>query len=120
MADDREAETLFQRQDLVRLEATVRRVMTSFVSVALPDPWAPASFALEPGLVAAGDVIGVAGSEDPKLASEKKKGLRVLAVRVGPAASPRFLLIHHADAPGGGGAGASGAPPKDDMDWSDV
>ena len=123
MSDDREAEALFQRGDLVRLEGKVRRVMTSFVSVDLPEPWAPASFSLPPESVAEGQPIGVAGTEDPNFASGKLKGMRVQAVRLESEGASRYLVVHHADE--GGGAGGSGSPApgtpnKDDMDWSDL
>jgi hypothetical protein len=120
MSDEPGAEALFKRSDLVRLEGKVRRAMTSFVSVELPEGWAPASFALPTGTVSDGDALGVAGIEDASLANAKRKGLRVEAVRVGPEGSARYLIVHHADPTDGSGPPAGGTPPKNDMDWSDV
>ena len=104
----------------MRLDGKVRRVMTSFVSVDLPQSWAPASFALPQGTVNEGEDIGVAGSEDSNLASGKLKGLRVLAVKVGPPDAPRYFVVHHSEGAGGSGSSPPPAPKKDDLDWSDV
>ena len=117
MGDEREASALFQRSDLVRLEGKVRHVMKTLVGVELPEGWAPASFALPPDTVAAGDEIGIAGVEDAGISGDKRRGLKVLAVRVGPASAPRYLVVEetveHSD-------DGSSSPKKDDMDWSDV
>ena len=117
MGDETDAAALFQRSDLVRLEGKVRHSIKTLVGVELPEGWAPASFALPPETVAAGDDIGVAGVEDAGISGDKRRGLKVLAVRVGPASSPRFIAVEktvdHED-------GGSSSPRKDDMDWSDV
>ena len=115
MGDDRDAAALFARGDLVRLEGKVKHAVTSFVGVELPEGWVPASFHLPAGTVSQGDAISVAGREDAGISPDKRKGLRVLAVRVGN----RYFAVE--DAPSGGGDSGSGSGSgKDDMDWSDV
>src|SRR5688572_17278829 len=99
--EDREAEALYHQDDLTRLDGTVLRVMASFASVELPEPWAAASFALPEEGLAVGDAVGVAGREDAKLATGTRRGFLVLALRWGPAESPRYLRIDHAEGPAG-------------------
>jgi hypothetical protein len=117
MGDERDAAALFAREDLIRLDGRVKHAVTSFVGVELPEGWAPASFHLPAGTVAAGDSISVAGVEDPTISGDKRRGLRVVAARVGT----RFFDVRRGDESAGGSADSDGsAPTKDDMDWSDV
>jgi hypothetical protein len=118
MGGDSEPAAIFGRS-AVKLEGTVKRVMASFVSVDLPAGWAPASFSLPPGTVEVGTKVGVAGEEDSSLASEKRRGLRVLALRLGSEAAPSYVAVHHSEGSGDGPA-VPAPPKKGETDFSDL
>jgi hypothetical protein len=120
MDDERDAEALYQRSDLVRLDGKVKHVTTHLVGVELPEGWAPTSFALPENTVAQGDEISVAGVEDASISGDKRRGLRAVAVRIGPESSPRYLEVGHATGDSDAGSSAPSTPKKDDLDWSDV
>jgi hypothetical protein len=82
---------------LVRVEATVRRVGASYVSVTLPEPYAPASFKSLDVALAQGATITVAGLPDPHLDVDRHKGFRVLVVRIPFGGGMRHVLIETPD-----------------------
>src|SRR5687767_981558 len=96
--DDWHAASIFERQDLTRVDATVKRVGASYISVTLPEPYAPASFRALEVPVAQGSTIVVAGVADPRLDVDRLKGFRVMVVRVAFGGGHRHVLIEKPDA----------------------
>jgi hypothetical protein len=95
--DDWHAAAIFERPDLVRVEATVRRVGASYVSVTLPEPYAAASFRALDVPIAQGAAITVAGLADSRLDVDRLKGFRVMVVRVPFGGGMRHVLIEQPD-----------------------
>jgi len=87
---DREAQDLWSRSDLVHLPGTVKRLSESFISIALPAPYAPVTVRWEGAQPMVGDAVVVAGEEC--IGDVAGKGLRVFVVQCRADSEPRLVL----------------------------